>query len=99
MTPIDGLVLAVIAGCVASDAVIVALPAVLSVTARIFVPKIKAALFGNIALLSEEVITAVSVTFVTKFQNASTAFTVTLKALPAVCAFGVPVLPLPFPGA
>src|SRR5437762_1138463 len=35
----------------------------------------------------------------TKFQFASTALTVTLKAAPAVCAVGVPVLPVTVPGA
>src|SRR6516165_9280128 len=33
------------------------------------------------------------------FQFASTALTVTLKAVPAVCAEGVPVLPVLLPGA
>src|SRR2546427_106731 len=35
----------------------------------------------------------------TTFQFASTALTVTVKAVPAVCAVGVPVLPLAVPGA
>src|SRR5437870_4743655 len=35
----------------------------------------------------------------TTFQFASTALTVTLNAAPAVCAVGVPVLPLAVPGA
>src|SRR5258708_39537432 len=34
-----------------------------------------------------------------KFQLASTALTVTVKAAPAVCAVGAPVLPLAVPGA
>src|SRR5664279_3319279 len=40
-----------------------------------------------------------SMTVLTRFQFASTALTVTLKALPAVCADGLPVLPLAVPGA
>ena len=39
------------------------------------------------------------VTLLTRFQNASTARTVTLKDAPAVVAVGVPVLPLTLPGA
>src|SRR2546426_316983 len=35
----------------------------------------------------------------TAFQLASTALTVTLKAVPALCAVGVPVLPVALPGA
>ena len=44
-------------------------------------------------------IAAVSVTVLTKFQSASTALTVTVKAVPAVWAVGVPVLPVAVPGA
>src|SRR5262249_56587463 len=40
-----------------------------------------------------------SETVFTKFQFASTAFTVTLNAAPAVCAVGVPALPVAVPGA
>src|SRR3989304_9516173 len=40
-----------------------------------------------------------SVTLETTFQFASTAFTVTLKEVPAVCAVGDPVFPLGVPGA
>ena len=36
---------------------------------------------------------------VTGFQFASTALTVTLNVAPAVCAYGVPVLPVALPGA
>src|SRR5438094_2475674 len=39
------------------------------------------------------------VTVLTKFQLASTAFTVTFNEIPAICAVGEPVLPLPVPGA
>jgi len=45
-------VLAVAAVCVTLDAVTVALPAVLSVTLRIFVPFVNAVLAGNAALVS-----------------------------------------------
>ena len=40
-----------------------------------------------------------SVMVLTRFQFASTALTVTVRAVPAVCAVGVPVLPLADPGA
>src|SRR5437867_4993452 len=83
-----------------SEAVSVRLPAVLKVTLKLFVPETRAALTGKVALESEdEVIPTVSVTFVSKFQFASTALTVTLKAVPAICAVGVPVLPVAVPGA
>src|SRR5216683_2721813 len=88
---IDGLVL--------SEAVTVWLPAVLSVTLKDFVPATSAALEGRTALASEEVIAAVSVALVIRFQLASTALTVTLNAVPAVWAVGVPVLPVELPGA
>src|SRR6185503_10260615 len=39
-----------------------------------------------------------SVTVVTRFQSASTALTVTLNAVPAVWALGLPVLPVALPG-
>ena len=83
LTVIGELVLLVIAGCVISDAVTVALPAVLSVMLKPFVPLTSAALDGNAALASLEVIATVSLVL-TKFQFASTALTVTLKAVPAV---------------
>ena len=50
-------------------------------------------------MASLDVIPAVSVTELTKFQFASTAFTVTEKDAPAVCVEGVPVFPLPVPGS
>src|SRR5437899_12465503 len=93
-----GLVLTVIAGRVTSDAVTVALPAVFRVTLRVFVPLTRAELAGKLALASLELIATVSLVLTT-FQLASTALTVTLKAVPAVCAVGVPVLPLAVPGA
>src|ERR1051326_2240830 len=81
-----------------SEAVMVALPAVLSVTLKLVVPATSAALEGNTAFGSLEVIATVSFVL-TAFQFASTALTVTVKAVPAVCAFGVPVLPATVPGA
>src|SRR3989442_793628 len=82
-----------------SEAVTVWLGKVLSVTLKLFTPEAKAALIGNVALLSEEVMPTVSVTLVTTFQLASTALTVRLNAVPAVWADGVPVFPLGVPGA
>src|SRR5438105_849749 len=90
---------AVLVPSVASVAVRVALPAVLSVTLKLWLPPTSAALAGRPALASEEVIAMVSVGVVTGFQLASTALTVTLNAVPAVCAEGLPVLPLAVPGA
>src|SRR2546430_764060 len=95
---IGGLVLAVLVISVMSLAVSVALPAVLNVTLKVFVPETKAALTGNVALASLEVIPAVSVMLVTRFQLASTALTVTVNAAPAVRAEGAPVLPVALPG-
>ena len=39
------------------------------------------------------------VTVFTRFQLASTALTITPSPVPATCVVGVPVLPLPVPGA
>src|SRR5712691_41399 len=97
-TVTEGLVLAGIAECVVSEAVIVALPAVLSVTLKLLLPPTSAALAGSAALASLELIATVSLVF-TIFQFASTALTVTVKAVPAVGAVGVPVLPFGVPGA
>ena len=47
LTVMAGVVLAVLAGCVMSEAVTVALPAVLSVMLKLFVPATKAALAGK----------------------------------------------------
>src|SRR5205814_5118538 len=67
-------------------------------TLKVCVPATNAALAGRMALLSLEVIPAMSVMVFTRFQLASTALTVTLKAVPAVCAVGAPVLPVALPG-
>src|SRR6266581_7003428 len=95
----DELVLFVFVLSVTSLAVTVALPAVFKVTEKVLVPLTNAALAGKTALVSEAVSLTVSVTVLIKFQFASTALTVTMKAVPAVWAIGVPVLPLRVPGA
>src|SRR6266542_831370 len=95
----DGLVLAVLLVSLASLAVTVRLPAVFRLTLKVCVPATRAALAGSAALASEDVIPIMSVTVVTRFQFASTALTVTLKAVPAFWAVGVPVLPVAVPGA
>src|SRR5207247_9255238 len=74
-------------------------PAALGVISKLPVPPTRVALAGRLALASEEVIPIVSVTFVIRFQLASTALTVTVNAAPAVCGVGVPVLPLAVLGA
>src|SRR5262249_10902109 len=98
VTLIEGLVLEGIVPCVTSEAVTVAVPAVFSVTLATLLPLTSAPLPGSVAFASLEVIETVSFVLTT-FQFASTAFTVTLKAVPAVSAVGVPVLPLAEPGA
>src|SRR5260370_36961841 len=95
---IDELVLAAIPEWVTSDAVTVWPPEVFRVTLNVCVPALRAALTGSTALASLEVMAAVSLVLIT-FQLASTALTVTVKAAPMVCELGVPVLPLPVPGA
>src|SRR5439155_14839120 len=79
-------------------AVSVWLPAVLNVTLNVCAPETKAVFAGGVAFASLDVIATLSLTFVVKFQNASTALTVTLNAVPAVRAVGVPVLPVALPG-
>src|SRR5438876_3069480 len=98
LTVMEELVLAVLVPSVMSVAVTVRVPEVLHVTLKVCVPPESAALAGRKAFESEEVIPTVSLTLVTKFQLASTALTVTLKALPAAWAVGVPVLPVALPG-
>src|ERR1041385_6191829 len=94
----DGLVTNGYDGWEMSEADTVALPDVFRVTLKLLLPLTSAALAGNAALRSLEVIEIVSLVFTT-FQFASTALTVTLKAAPAVCDMGDPVLPLAVPGA
>src|SRR6185503_15241517 len=73
--------------------------AVLNVTLSVFVPETRAASAGKVALASLEAISTVSVMVLTTFQKLSTALTVMLKAVAAVVAVGVPVLPVAVPGA
>jgi hypothetical protein len=80
-----------------SDALTVWLPLVLKVTLNVPLPTLSAALAGNIACPSELVICTVSFVVI-KFQATSTALTVALKAVPAVCAVGVPLVPVGVPG-
>jgi hypothetical protein len=93
----DGLVFAVLVPSVMSVAVKVAVPAVFRVTENVPVPDESAALDGNAAFESVDVIPTVCVEL-TVFQFASTALTVTENAVPAVCADGAPVLPVELPG-
>lgn len=67
-----------------SMAVAVRAPAVLQIRLKVPVPPDNGALAGSVALASDETTPTVSATFVMRFQLASTAFTVTLKAAPAV---------------
>src|SRR5438034_1434533 len=98
LTVTEGLVPAVLLPSVRSPAVTVLLPAVLKIRLKLCVPATKAALAGSTALASEEASPTMSLTVVTGFQLASTALTVTLNGVPATCAVGVPVLPVPLPG-
>src|SRR6266581_480041 len=99
LTVTDGLVLAILVPSVTSVAVTIQLPAVFRVRLNNPVPLSSGPLAGKLALLSDEVRPTVSVALVTRFQLASTPFTVTLKAVPAVCAVGAPLLPVGVPGA
>src|SRR2546426_1678732 len=89
-TGIGGLV-SVFEASAVSVAVTVALPTVLSVTENVFVPATSAALPGNVAAVSLELMATMSATFVTAFQFASTALMVTLKPTPNIWLVGVPV--------
>src|SRR5262249_50555400 len=73
-------------------------PEVFKGTVKLSVPATRGALTGKMALASLEVIPTVSVAPGIRFQFASTALTVMLKAEPAICAAGVPVLPAVLPG-
>src|SRR5947207_791116 len=94
----DGLVLAVVVLSVTSLAVTVAPPAVLNVSGKVRVPADRAPLAGRAAFASVELMLTVSLAVLITFQLASTAFTVRLKTVPAVCTVGVPVLPVALPG-
>src|SRR5262245_12925816 len=93
-----GLVLGFLVPSLKSLAVTVCAPRVRSVTLAVLVPADNEPLEGKVALVSLEVIPTVWM-LLTRFQSASTDRTVTLKAVPAGCAVGVPVLPLAVPGA
>src|SRR5437764_1034508 len=69
-----------------------------NVTLKLLVPATNGAFAGNVAPVSVEVMPTVSVTALITFQLASTALTVTLNAVPAVCPVGAPVLPVALPG-
>src|SRR5262245_60089506 len=94
----EELVLAVFVPSVMSVAVTVRIPEVFRVMLNVPVPEASAALAGSTALASEEVMPTVSLTEFTRFQFASTALTVTLKAVLAVCTVGDPDLPVALPG-
>ena len=81
-----------------SVAVRVALPAVFRVTLKVRVPPASEELGGRLALLSLEVMPTVWVTFVIRFQFASTALTVRVKAVPEAAGDGCPTLPVAVPG-
>ena len=93
-------VLAVLVPSVLLVAVIAQEPGVLKVILKVLVPETKAAFTGNIAAPS---VVSIAIVFPgaldTTFQKASTAFTVTVNELTVVCPVGVPVFPLPVPGA
>src|SRR5437879_3379457 len=98
VTVIGVLVLAVLVPSVMSVAVTVCVPTVLSVTLAVRVPADNAPLAGRMALESLEVSPTVWV-LLTRFHAASTERIVTLYAVPAAWAVGVPVLPVAVPGA
>lgn len=97
LTIIGGLVFAVFVPSEASLAVMVRVPPVFKVTAKVFVPATNAEFPDKVG--SVEVSASVSATVLTRFQFASAAFTVKLNAVPAICVVGLPVLPLALPGA
>src|SRR6266481_789857 len=98
LTVMAGLVLAVLVPSVMSLAVTVCGPRDLSVTLIVLLPADSAPLDGSVALVSLEVRPTVWMLLI-RFQSASTDRTVTLIAVPALWAVGVPVLPVAVPGA
>src|ERR1051325_4685107 len=83
-TVIRELVFAVLAGSETSEAVtVILLVIVLRTTLNAPEPVCNAASNGRTAFVSLEVMWATSVTVLTRFQNASTALTVTLNGCPA----------------
>ena len=83
--------------CVTSEAETVGEPAVFKVTEKLRVPPTSAASAGRLAFGSLEVKWAVSLVLI-GLNVASTAFTVTAKDDPAVCAEAVPLFPVAAPG-
>ena len=98
LTAIAGLESEDTAGWVTSEAVTVWFPAVLKVILNDWLPVTSPALAGAVAFESDNAMLTVSLVLTT-FQKLSTAFAVTLNAVPATCALGVPVLPVTVPGA
>src|SRR5436309_1957573 len=98
LTLMDELVLAVRVPSVMSLAVTVRAPELFSVTLKVWLPLTSAALLGNTALASDDVIPILSDALAIKFQFASTALTTTLNGRAAVADAAVPVLPLAVPG-
>src|SRR5437899_431865 len=92
------LVFGVFARLVTSVAVTVRLPGVFIVIEKVCAPATSAVLVGCVALASVEVRPTASVAVGTRYQFESTAYTVTLNGVPAVCAVGDPDLPLTLPG-
>src|SRR5439155_726749 len=99
LTLMEELIPGVLAPSLISLAVTVRVPVLFNVILKVRLPAASAALDGKVALPSLDVMPTVSVTVLTRFQLASTALTATLKAAPAVCAEGAPVLPVGVPGA
>src|SRR6266567_487347 len=99
VTVMDGLVLGLLPPSTTSVAVRVKLPLVLKDTRSGEGRAESGALASKVAVELVEVIPTVSVTVLTRFQLVSTALTVTLNAVEAIWARGVPVLPLAVPGA
>jgi hypothetical protein len=98
LTATDELVFEAMPPWVTSEPVTLALAAVFSVTLKVFVPATNAEFAGSTALASLDVTATTSLVLI-RFQFASTAFTVTLNALPAIWLAGLPDLPLVEPGA
>src|SRR5439155_20937843 len=84
LTGIDGLVFAVLVLSVTSLAVTVAVPAVFSVTLNALVPATSAALPGNTAAPSVDVIQRECTRVNSRYVAVSSAITFTLKATPAL---------------
>lgn len=82
VTEIPGEMSLALLGFETSDAVMVCVPTVFNVTGNVTVPETSDVLAGNNAMPSLDDKPTSSVPVFTKFQKASTAFTVTLKVVP-----------------